>query len=241
MYKRKKAGIIALTILVLGAVVLGAGWYFKSKYTIKNVYVEDNIHYTDEEIKAFVMKGALGNNSKYLSLKYRNREVEDIPFVDTIDVDILSADTIRIRVYEKPVIGYVRYLGTNMYFDKDGYVVESNDVITRGIPQVTGITFDHMARGEKLQVENEEVFDRILVLKNILDKNELYADKVNITSRGEITVYFENLEVMLGNDSAVLENKIAQLKGILQKYEGQAGTLKMTTYNEEGRYSFNPK
>lgn len=243
MYRLKKAGIIALAIVASGAVILGAGWYFKSKYTVSNVYVEDNVHYTDEEIKAIVMQGRWGNNSKYLAFKYKNREIDNIPFVDAIDVDVLSDDTIRIRVFEKPVIGYVRYLGSNMYFDKDGYVVESNDTITVGVPLVTGIVFDHMALGEKLQIENEKAFDMILLLKNILDKGDepLYADKINISSRNELTVYFGGIEVNLGDDTATLEDRITQLRGILKKYEGQAGSLQMTTYNGEGRYSFRPQ
>ncbi len=243
MYRLKKAGIIALAIVASGAVILGAGWYFKSKYTVSNVYVEDNVHYTDEEIKAIVMQGRWGNNSKYLAFKYKNREIDNIPFVDAIDVDVLSDDTIRIRVFEKPVIGYVRYLGSNMYFDKDGYVVESNDTITVGVPLVTGIVFDHMALGEKLQIENEKAFDMILLLKNILDKGDepLYADKINISSRNELTVYFGGIEVSLGDDMATLEDRITQLRGILKKYEGQAGSLQMTTYNGEGRYSFRPQ
>ena len=243
MYRLKKAGIIALAIVASGAVILGAGWYFKSKYTVSNVYVEDNVHYTDEEIKAIVMQGRWGNNSKYLAFKYKNREIDNIPFVDAIDVDVLSDDTIRIRVFEKPVIGYVRYLGSNMYFDKDGYVVESNDTITVGVPLVTGIVFDHMALGEKLQIENEKAFDMILLLKNILYKGDepLYADKINISSRNELTVYFGGIEVSLGDDMATLEDRITQLRGILKKYEGQAGSLQMTTYNGEGRYSFRPQ
>lgn len=243
MYRLKKAGIITLAIVASGAVILGAGWYFKSKYTVSNVYVEDNVHYTDEEIKAIVMQGRWGNNSKYLAFKYKNREIDNIPFVDAIDVDVLSDDTIRIRVFEKPVIGYVRYLGSNMYFDKDGYVVESNDTITVGVPLVTGIVFDHMALGEKLQIENEKAFDMILLLKNILDKGDepLYADKINISSRNELTVYFGGIEVSLGDDMATLEDRITQLRGILKKYEGQAGSLQMTTYNGEGRYSFRPQ
>ena len=163
--------------------------------------------------------------------------------MDAIDVDVLSDDTIRIRVFEKPVIGYVRYLGSNMYFDKDGYVVESNDTITVGVPLVTGIVFDHMALGEKLQIENEKAFDMILLLKNILDKGDepLYADKINISSRNELTVYFGGIEVSLGDDMATLEDRITQLRGILKKYEGQAGSLQMTSYNGEGRYSFRPQ
>ena len=113
VFKRgKKAGIKILIALGVIAVFLGGAAFLLDKYNIKTVYVEGNVHYTEEEIKSFVKTGALGNNSLYLSAKYRNTGVEDIPFVDVMDVTILSPDTIKISVYEKAVIGYVKYLDT---------------------------------------------------------------------------------------------------------------------------------
>ena len=117
------------------------------------------MHYTEDQIKSFVMEGFLGNNSLYLSLKYKNKGVENIPFVDVMDVSILSPDTIKITVYEKALAGYVKYLDTYLYFDKDGYVVESSSIKTVGVPQITGLEFDHIVLGEPLPVEDQTVFD----------------------------------------------------------------------------------
>ena len=123
MYKSKRTHVAILLIVVL-AVLLGVGNYIKANYTVRTVYVEGNIHYTEDEIKRMVMDGILGDNSLYLSFKYKNKDVKGIPFVDVLNVDILSADTIKITVYEKSLTGYVKYLDTYVYFDRDGYVVE---------------------------------------------------------------------------------------------------------------------
>ena len=48
-----------------------------------------------------------------------------MPFVSSIEVEMVSSHKLRLHVNEKQVIGYVRYLDCNMYFDKDGIVVES--------------------------------------------------------------------------------------------------------------------
>ena len=109
-----------------------------------------------------VTKGSLGHNSLYLSVKYRKKGVENIPFVDVMDVQILSPDTIKIVVYEKALAGYVRYMDTYMYFDKDGYVVECSDVKTQGIPQITGLKFGYMVLGERLPIEDEGCFTNII-------------------------------------------------------------------------------
>lgn len=224
------------------AVVLGAGYYIVNTYTVSTVYVNGNVHYTDDEIKSIVMDGPLGNNSLYLSIKYENRGIEGIPFVDVMDVSILAPDTVRITVYEKVLTGYVKYLGSYLYFDKDGYVVESSSVKTAGVPQITGLEFDHMAVGEALPVDNPEVFGSILNITRLLEKYDLEAEKIYFQRSGEVTVYFGDVKVALGNDSATLEDKLMLLPQLLPSLEGKSGTLQMETYSESGgRYTFQPE
>lgn len=242
MYKnRRKIGSRILIVIFVIAAALGIGYYVLETYSIETVYVEGNVHYTEEEIKSFVMEGALGNNSLYLSMKYRNAGVENIPFVDVMDVSILSPDTIKITVYEKALVGYVKYLNTYMYFDKDGYVVESSAVKTLGIPQITGLAFDHVVLGEPLPVEDRTIFDSILDLTKLLNKYELISDKIYFHSSGEITIYFGEVKVALGNDAVRLEDKIMLLSGFLEELDGKNGTLQMENYDESGgKYTFKP-
>ena len=232
--------IAILAVVVVLAAALGAGYYITSTYTVNTVYVEGNVHYTEDEIKAIVMDGPLGNNSLYLSMKYKNRGVKGIPFVDVMDVTILTPDTIRITVYEKVLTGYVKYLGTYLYFDKDGYVVESSSVKTAGVPQITGLAFDNVTVGEALPVKNPEVFSSILNVTKLLEKYQLSSEKIYFQESGEITVYFGDVKVSLGNDGTTLEDKLMQLPGMLPNLEGKSGTLQMETYSENGRYTFQP-
>lgn len=242
MYKsRKRTGIKILVALIVIAGILGGILYIRNEYTIENVYVEGNVHYSEEEIKSIVMNGPLGNNSLYLSMKYRNKGVENIPFVDVMDVSILSPDTVKITVYEKALAGYVKYLDTYMYFDKDGCVVESSSIRTLGVPQITGLSFDHLVLGEPLPVENTSVFGKILNLTKLLNKYELVADKIYFHSSEEVTIYFGDIKVALGKDEAYLEDKIMLLPEFLVELEGKSGTLQMEKYEEgNGRFTFKP-
>lgn len=243
MYRsRKRTGIFILVILlILVACVFGAAYYVLQTHTVKTVYVEGNVHYTEDEIKSIVMDGPLGNNSLYLSMKYKNKGVEDIPFVDVMDVSILAPDTVKITVYEKALAGYVKYMDTYMYFDKDGCVVESSSVKTVGVPQITGLSFDYLVLGEPLPVENADIFNTILNLTKLLNKYELLADKIYFHSNDEITIYFGNVKVALGKNQAVLEDKIMLLPNFLKELEGKSGTLQMESYDESsGRFTFKP-
>ena len=241
MSKGKKLVLVLTVTAVLAAAVLGVGYYVKSNYTVQNVYVEGNVHYSEEEIREIVMKGPLGDNSLYLSLKYRNRGIEGVPFVDVMDVTVLAPDTIRITVYEKVLIGYVKYMGTYMYFDKDGYVVESSGIRTQGIPQITGLSFNHVVLGEQLPVEDPQVFSRIMDLTKLLNKYSLAADKIYLHSSGDITIYFGQIKVSMGSDNSHIEDKLQLLPDFLEKLQGKSGTLQMENYEEgKGKFTFKP-
>ncbi len=230
----KKRTVIAVcvcgTFLVLG--ILGA--LALRYYRVTTVYVEGNIHYSNEEIMDMVMKGALGDNSLYLALKYKNKGVDNIPFVQTMDVTILAPDTIRITVYEKAVAGYIEYLDRYMYFDKDGIIVETSGERTTGIPQVTGLQFGYVVMHEKLPVENPEIFEDILDITQLLNKYGVQADKIRFDKSMHKTLYFGDARVSLGSNENIGE-KIMKLKGILPELEGKKGMLRMDNYSEEMR------
>ena len=187
---------------------------------------------SNEEIMDMVMKGTLGDNSLYLALKYKNKGMDDIPFVQTMDVTILAPDTIRITVYEKAVAGYIEYLDRYMYFDKDGIIVETSEERTTGIPQVTGLQFGYVVMHEKLPVDNPEIFEDILDITQLLNKYGVQADKIRFDKSMHKTLYFGDARVSLGSNENIGE-KIMKLKGILPELEGKKGMLRMDNYSEE--------
>ena len=113
--RRNKKKIVMIVLLGIIVLVTIAFLYVLNAYRVKEVAVEGNVHYTDEEIRNMVMKGMFGNNSLYLSMKYKDKEVVDIPFVDMLDVTVVSPKKIKIRVYEKLQIHYIYILFTACY------------------------------------------------------------------------------------------------------------------------------
>lgn len=236
--KTKRTIILSVLLLTLLVSLMGAYFYIISNYTVTTVYVEGNIHYTNEEIMEMVMDGPYGNNSLFLSLKYRDKGIDDVPFIQTMDVTIEARDTIRITVYEKALAGYVTYLGRYVYFDKDGIVVETSTEKTEGIPQVTGLKFDHVILHDLLPVENPEVFTQILSITQQLDKYSMAADKIYFDPDYQVTLLFGDVRIAMGND-IYIEEKIMKLQYILPDLLGKSGVLDMRDYSEDTRsYSF---
>jgi len=219
--------IASIAIVCLSAIALVVVFVFR----VQNVSVEGNVHYTSEEIEAMVLTDRLSYNSLYLSLKYRNKEIRDIPFIETMSVRVDSPDSITIRVYEKSVAGYVEYMGRYMYFDRDGIVVESSETRTEGIPQVTGIRFDHVVLYEALPVKNTDIFQEILSITQMLSKHQITTDKIYFNESNEITLYFDNIRAKLGKDN--LEEKVMRLEQILPNLSGESGVLDLQNYSED--------
>ncbi len=227
-YMLKKLGTVVLIVTaVLGLVYLLSGYF-----TVKNVIVEGNVHYTDEEIHEMVLGGRLGRNSIYLTLKYRDKQIEDVPFIETMDVNIVSADTVKITVYEKTMAGFVEYMGQYFYFDKDGTVVESSTVKSMGVPQIKGLKFDHIVLLEKLPVEDDTIFNHILDISQLLEKYGISAEQIFFDKHYEVTLYFGDAKIKLGN-SDYIDEKIMKLKLILPSIEGKSGVLRMENYTPD--------
>lgn len=233
-----RVGILAGVGILLLSLLLGGYYYIVKNYTITTVYVEGNIHYTNEEIMEMVMGGRYGNNSLFLSMKYSDKGIDNVPFIQTMDVSIEARDTVRITVYEKALAGYVSYLGRYVYFDKDGIVVETSEEKTAGIPQVTGLSFDHVILHEPLPVEKPEVFDEILNISQQLSKYSLSADKIYFDSNYQVTLIFGDAKVAIG-DSQDIDEKIMTLQYLIPNLLGKSGTLDMREYSEDTTtYSF---
>lgn len=236
--KAKRVSILMAVLLCLLLLLAGTYLYIINNYKVTTVHVDGNIHYTNEEIMEMVMGDRFGDNSLFLSLKYRDRGIEGVPFVETMDVDIEAKDTIRITVYEKALAGYVRYLGRYVYFDKDGIVVETSEEETAGIPQVTGLAFDHVILHDALPVDKPELFDEILNITQQLSKYNLSADRIYFDASYQVTLYFGEAKVALGENKDINE-KIMRLQHILPDLMGKSGTLDMREYSEDTKtYSF---
>lgn len=240
MKNHKSQFIIGLMALILAACLVAGYSYLITNYSVTKIYVEGNVHYTNEEVIGMVMEGYYGNNSLLLSLKYKDRSIEGVPFVEKMDVSVLDPHTIKIEVYEKALAGYVEYLEKYMYFDKDGIVVESSDEKTSGVPMVTGFVFDHVILHEPLPVEDETVFKSVLNITQLVNKYNLTVDRIYFGSDDTLTLYFGGVRAALGTFES-LDEKIMRLQDMLPSLTEKKGILHMENYTEETKnISFEP-
>lgn len=229
---------VLVIFVILMSIFVAIAVYVKIKYEITSVAVIGNDHYSKQEIEEIVFDKPYTYNSIFLYLKYHNKSVKNVPFVEKMDVDIVNPNLVRINVYEKKVAGYVEYLGRYMYFDKDGIVVESSSEKMEDVPFVTGLKYDHVVLHEPLPVKDKKIFLLILNITQLLNKYEIQTDRIAFDSEENITLHFGDARVSLGDDSYI-DEKINEMHLLLPKLAGYAGILHMENYSgEESNFSF---
>lgn len=232
IHRKKKINlkwILAATagILLLTALLLAAGIFH-----VDQVEVTGNSYYTEEEIIELV----IGDHRNSLYLMFLYDYEDEIPFIDSVEVSVVSPDHVKIRVYEKEMIGYVEYMGAYLYFDKDGTVVESSNEILEGIPCIHGLKFSTLTLYEQLEVTNAEVFDILLSVTKMMEKYELDPDAITLQKDGkEILLTFGSVRVNLGTGKNI-DEKAARIKTLLPSLEDKSGVLHMEEYTNESTH-----
>lgn len=196
--KRAAAGIAA------GAVVLALLVFFLL-FSVRQVEVVGSTKYTDSEIKEYAMKSPLTSNSLLAVLFKSHMEAENIPFVESFDLERLDRHTIRIHVNEKKIVGYVVQGTDKLYFDKDGKVVEEESMGEEEIQVMENQTEELEVLRQ--QAEQEEALKRAQEAEEELSGEHKDEDKDDEDSQGQIPMVEEAQtlkaeETAAGNESA---------------------------------------
>lgn len=225
--KRKEGKYIALAVIAALLLIFA----FLATRKIEKVTYEGNERLTDEELNSRIFGESLDYNPIIFWIKNLFGKKVEIPFVEEYDVEMESITSIKITVYEKSITGYISYMNTCMYFDKDGIVVENSMSEYEDVPEITGIKFDNIILHEKIPVKNKKIFSLILNVTQMVDKYNIPVKKINISEELSATLYINSFRVALGNDGDY-GKKIAELSSILPNMEDIPGELDMREYNK---------
>lgn len=215
-------------------------------FVVKNVKVEGNELYDKELITETVLNDEYSWNSLYVLLKYTFVDTKEVPFIDTMEIKLEDPQTLKIKVYEKGMLGYlyIPAIGENAYFDKDGFVVETSTRIIENVPKIEGILCDEVVLYEKLPIDNQKLRE-LLTLTQALKREEFKSDLAQVLMRENLTpdvIHFDleqapvlsygDTEVWLGSIE-LLTQKVDRLKEIFPDINAIPGVLHMENWTEE--------
>lgn len=234
-FKKEKKGYVIGTIVFVFVILL---IILLTCFKIDDIEVSGNKHYTEDEIKSFVLSQGYIDNSVLLMLKNKVRGKREIPFIAKLDIEYLNAHKVSVTVYEKAMAGCVEYMNEYVYFDQDGYVLEISQRKLTDSPCITGMSFSSMELREKLPIEDKDRFNLILKLTQLINKHNLKIDSIRFTSENEIVMKCDDIRIELG-DGSNLEEQLLDLDKMLEGLKGKRGTLNLRDFDTaNGRTSF---
>lgn len=237
--RRKRRKIQLYILLTVTLLIALAAYIVVEVFTVEKVEVEGNEWYSAKQIEQMVLNDEYSWNSLYVTLKYRFVEIGEVPFVDEMEVSLDNPHTVRIKVYEKGILGYlyIPILNQNAYFDKDGFVVETSTEIIPDVPKVTGLSCNEVVLYEKLPLEDEGILRLLLNLTQTLTKYDLQPDEIAFDEEEGAIVYYGNIRVIVGDEDH-LSQKIIRLSEILVELSEMglsSGTLHLENWTEENK------
>lgn len=222
-FRRNILLLAALLVIIGGALSV---WNMK----LTTITVVGSSYYSDDELIALVFPEAKYLRTVYCMWNTKFGGQQDIPFVKSYDLTITGLHSAQITVYEKNIIGYIPYMGNYLYFDTDGYIVETSTEKVEGLLFIDGINFDYFVLNNQLPVADSSIFSQTLMLSQIIGREELSVERVYFDKELNITLYMDTIKVYLGQGTG-LESKLHTLKDILPQLSGEYGTLYLDNYS----------
>ena len=232
-HKKKRIWLIAVSVIA-ALVLLAAAAVFL--FRTRSFVVEGNSYYGENTITTCIQKDRFSVNTLYILAKYNLTDADLPSGVESMKITLKNPWTVKVKVTEKEMAGYVDYEGAYLYFDDSGIVSLRSNKLIEGTPYIENLTFDaaKVQMGKKLPVEDDTIFEKIVEVSKNLKKYDLTPDKMACAD-GSVQVYFGIVEVLLGSGN--YEEKIQQVPPILEKlaelYPDTAGTLHLENYDPE--------
>ncbi|MDO4265613.1 MAG: cell division protein FtsQ/DivIB [Eubacteriales bacterium] len=226
-YERRSLGKwLCLMVILLVLVLLVS-------LRLTNITVKGNSRYTAAEVEEMIFPGFWDRNTVFCFVRDRVRPHRELPFVEDYDIQITGPFSCDLVIYEKSVVGFVRFMSSNMYFDKDGVIVESSQERLAGVPEVAGLRFGHIVLNRVLPVSETGLFNEIMNITQQLAYYGIACEKLEFDANHNVRLVLSGGEIEVdlgsGRDTDV---KLSALNDMLPKLEGLAGTLDLSEYQD---------
>lgn len=222
--------ILALAILVaLGVVIV---W---KVFTVEEVRVEGNHLHSAKSVQNTILSDKYSWNSLYVLLNYRLLDHEDeFPYADSVTVSLKDPHTVVVQVDEKDMVAYFYDSTTKKYvgFSETGEVLLLANKAPEDYTRVTGLKPEKEVKlYKKMSLDDDSILAYIKSVLMVLGNYDIPPEVICVQSGNNLLLSYGDIQVNLG-DSYYLNEKIVRMQQLLQKVEGQKGTLHLETWTE---------
>ncbi|MGN1317497.1 MAG: cell division protein FtsQ/DivIB [Lachnospirales bacterium] len=230
--------VIAEVLIVLAVFALFWFLIFKLPYfDIEKIEVSGLDNLSEEQVKGMLTTSEGENIFSFSTSKCEN-EIRKSHYIKEVSVSRSLPNKVIVNVEEYKLRGYVPYMGSYLFINEDGLVLDTQKDITKQLPVVEGLHFDSFTVGEILKVDNSQAFTTMVELAKLFEKYNLLTEvvRVDVTNSQDVHLYINKVDVELGNlDDA--NRKLLMLVEVLKQLDtNYAGKLNLTGDNATFEY-----
>ncbi|MCC5911868.1 MAG: FtsQ-type POTRA domain-containing protein [Clostridiaceae bacterium] len=218
VFIRKVRRTITLVFFVVVFLLWNTYYLLQSDFlNLEEINVKQNTELAEEEI---IEASRLITNRNIL--QYNLSEIEDNlkthPYIKDAQVTRKLPRTITITVAEREKYAIIPYMGSYIYIDQDKVVLEAySGGLIEGLPLVTAVEFNSFKVGEKIDIANYHLLDKVMELIQVAKEMEIIEmiSEINMGDENNIKLMtFDGVEVLLGQTVDPIYSMVA-LKEIL--------------------------
>ncbi|MCQ4726323.1 FtsQ-type POTRA domain-containing protein [Anaerotignum faecicola] len=225
--KKIKAGKTLLFFIVVAGAV--SSILFSPLFTVREVNVNGIKKFTADEICEITGINT-GINIFSVSTGKAEDKLKENVYIESVRINRTLPDKVDIIIDERRVRGYVPYMGSYLYIDEYGRVLEINQAVTEPLPVVTGLAFNSFSLGQKIDCENPEAFDIIVTIAQVMTKYDMLDTvvRIDVSDTNKIMAYVRKVEINLG-DGTNCDEKIRTMSEVIKQIpENDRGTLDLS-------------
>ena len=211
--KRKKQipqKYVVAAILILFA---GTAFLFSPIFTVKEIKLESSEQFTATEVTEKIGLSK-GDNMILFQRGKAERQLEENPYIENAKLKMQLPSTMVISLKERKVRAYVPYMGSYLYIDEEGRVLDIADTYEPGLPLVKGLRFTEFHKGGIIQVENPEALRIMLQVSQMVEKYDFEKIEVelDVSDAQNMQAKVGNIQVALGT----MENMDQKIRTIAE-------------------------
>lgn len=215
---------------IIGALAVAAGLLMVSPvFSVNEIIINDMHYFTKDEVCETI--GLHDGVNGFLFNKGRaEKRLEENPYISKVEISFILPDKMTVSVTENKICGYIKYLGSYLYIDRYGNVIDIKSETAESLPIIEGLKFDSFTIGSEIPVTNTDSFDAALSVSNSMSKYGVLNDAVNInvSDTDNIYAYIRGIRVLLGSNTRMDEKIKTMAEAVKEIPEGDKGTLDLS-------------
>ena len=207
---------LILISVISGLVISFAAYLTLPAFQVSNIIVLGNSKMTTEEIESRL--NILLEKNTFLLDKQKIKEafLSD-PYIESVEISSKFPETAIFNIKKRQAVATVKFSGGFLVIDENGAVLESTQELSKIVkPLISGIEVTQVKLGEKLDIENQDIFGLIQsVISNVRSAKLLNnISQIEITGDSEILMTTpQGVNVLLGkgenlNEKMLILNQI---------------------------------